>query len=329
MAMKNIFDSVRRFVDKIGNSNEISSNSSFLLDLPTELLQTISEHLSLSDLHSLSRTCRTFYNLINENAFWSHRIRIEFGQTIGELFTFDLFEKSKTIETEENPIRPSGFLHVRNETELDIAAIHSETNFNDEILKKRQTKMFVSKENFLDQLEFYQFTKPKNDEIHKIPLMKLVFFYLIDRKRTSVVDMEIVHRNGHYLVERLDSTCLNGRFIYLNNVCWLEITGKMKHRLMPGKYEIQWRLKAENRIHLPGETEFIVVPSNGKLKNFKMNENDFHSASIEHGGRWFVQKMGHIEVYQPSIIHVAIRNWNNPNWKNGLSWDSIELKLIS
>ena len=283
---------------------------------------------TLRDLHALSRTCQTFNNLVNDDSFWAHRIRCQFAPSIAQLYTFDLFEKPEMIETTD-PARPSGFIHGRDDYEIDRAAVNSATHYNDEALANRRAKMYVSKEDFLDKVEFFQYVRPKKKLLANVPLMKLVYFYLIDRKRTAIVNMGIVHRNEQYLVEETDADSLTGRIIRLRSVCWLEITGEMEHRLMPGKYEISWRMKARsNLVHMWGDTEFIVVPSHGKHHVHTMSFSDFREPSMEHGDQWFEQKMGQVEIYEPSKILVAIRNWNNGNWKMGVSWDCIELTIV-
>lgn len=275
----------------------------------------------------MSQTCQTFYTLINNDNFWIHRIRYQFSPSITQLYTFDLFQKPQYIQTNDEP-RPSGLEHTRVESELDELARNSATHYNDEAIERRHAKIYVSKEEFLRNIQYFHFNKPKNDL--QVPLMKLIYFYLIDRKREAVVDMVVVHRSNYYLVEQTDPDSFKGRIIHLTNVCWLEITGRFQHNIMPGKYEVIWRMKCDdNYIRIWGETEFIVVPSHGKMLVRKVSDNDFRTYAIEHGNRWFLINMGHIIIYEPSKVLIAMRNWHNGNWKSGISWDCIELKIVS
>ncbi|CAF2312670.1 unnamed protein product [Rotaria sp. Silwood2] len=308
------------------SSKDLSSNETcWLFCLPLEILQIITDFLSTSDINTLGQTCQTFYIFLNENNFWTYRIHRYFPQSVAQLYTIDLFHKPEIIQT-HNEIRPSGFTHVRTNAEFDLLAINSATHYNDEAIEKRHVKMYVSKEDFLNQLEFYQFEKPNN--YLEIPLMKLIYFYLIDRKRHAAVNMDVIHRNEYYLVEENDADSLTGRIIHLQSVCWLEITGRFEHKIMPGKYEVSWRMKCHQYSTIWGETEFIVVPQHGKLLNYKMSEDDFHNLVLQHEDRWSIVKMGQTIIYEPSIVLVAIRNWSNPNWKYGLSWDFIELTIV-
>ncbi|CAF0916423.1 unnamed protein product [Rotaria sordida] len=309
------------------SSQNLSSNEiCWLFYLPSEILEIITDFLSVKDINSLSQTCQTFYTFLNDNDFWTYRIYRYFPQSIAQRYTIDLFKKPTIIQT-YNEICSTGFNNVRTNSDFDILAINSATHYNDEAIEKSHTKMYVSKEDFLNQVEFYQYKKPNN--YLKIPFMKLIYFYLIDCKRYAAVDMDVVHRNEHYLVEKDDIDSLTGRIIHLQSVCWLELTGRFEHKIMPGKYEVSWRMKGDlHGIRISGETEFIVVPQHGKLLNYKISEDDFHNLVLEHENHWFIVKMGQIIIYEPSIILVAIRNWNNPDWKHGLSWDCIELTIV-
>ncbi|CAF1015951.1 unnamed protein product [Rotaria sordida] len=331
MAKKNIRNAFQSFMHWISSSNDQSSTDNvskvcWIFHLPSELLQTITEYLNVRDIISLSKTCRSFYILINDDNFWIHRIHCQFPQSISKLYTLDLFQEPENILTQDE-VRPSGFDHNRGDHELDLAAINSATHYNDEAIEKRHAKMYISKENFFTNLQYFQYKKPKN--ILEIPFMKLIYFYLIDRKRTSVVNMYVIHRNDRYLVEYNDKDSLIGRIIRLNQVCWLEISGRFEYDIMPGKYEVIWRMKGHsNHVNIWGETEFIVVPLHGKMLIHKISENDFQNYTLEHGTHWFSINMGHIIIYELSTVFMGIRNWNNGNWKTGISWDCIELKLI-
>lgn len=299
----------------------------WIFHLPPEILQTITDYLSTRDIISLSRTCQTFYTIINDDNFWIHRIHCEFPQPIADLYTYDVFQKCDTIETSDEP-RPSGFQSARTEAELDLAAINSATHYNDQAIEKRHAKMYLSKESFLTQLQYFQYKRPK--KVQEITIMKLMYFYLIDRKRRAVVDMDVVHRNDQYLVERNDANSFKGRIIELRNVCWLEITGHFEHAIMPGKYDVIWRMKCfDNYVRISGDTEFSVVPSHGKMLLHIISDDDFQRYALEHGNDWFTVKMGQIVVYDISRILIGIRNWNTGYWKSGIAWDCVELKPAS
>lgn len=299
----------------------------YLLQLPSELLQIITEYLPIRDLCAFARTCQTLNTLINTDAFWAHRIRAQFPSSITDLWTYDVFQKPVIIPTIDEQCS-NGFINRRDESNFDRTAADSATHFNDQAVEKRQEKMFVSKEDFQDAVQYFQYEKPRY--YRNVPFMKLVYFYLIDRKRTAVVDMDVVHRNDHFLVERQDNESLKGRIIALQSVCWLEITGFFPQKLMPGKYEVIWKMKSpDGDVRVYDQTEFIVVPTHGRLLNYRVSENDFRSYATEHGNRWFSVNMGETILYRPSIVHVAVRNWTNGYWKSGIAWDCIELKIVS
>jgi hypothetical protein len=299
----------------------------YILNLPPEILQNITEYLKTSDIVSLSRTCRAFYSLINVDSFWIHRIRCQFSPSITQLYAYDLFQKPSYIQTNDEP-RPSGFENTRNESELDELAKNSATHYNDAAIERRHAKMYVSKEDFLKNMQYFQYNKPRNDL--SIPFMKLIYFYLIDRKREAAVDMGVVHRNAYYLVERPDPNSFKGRIIYLQHVCWLEISGRFQHDIMPGKYEVIWRMKCQGTdVRMWSDTEFMVVPSHGKMLVHRVSDNDFRTYALKNIDQWFLINMGSIIIYEPSKVLIGIRNWSNGNWKSGISWDCIELKIIS
>lgn len=299
----------------------------WIVQLPPEILQAITEYLTPRDINSLSRTCQDFYTLINDDNFWIHRIRSQFSPSMADLYTYDVFQNFEPVETNEEP-RPTGFTHTKNESQLDQFAITSATHYNDEAIERRHAKIYISKEDFSKQVEYFQFKQPK--DYTKVPLMKLMYFYIIDRKRQATVDMGVIHRNDRYLVERNDRDSLKGKIIHLESVCWLEITGEFEHNIMPGKYDVIWRMKTHgNYIRIWGETEFIVVPSCGRLLIYKISENDFRTYGLENNDQWFLVNMGQTIIYEASKVLVGIRNWNNGNWKSGISWDCIELKVTA
>ena len=328
MATRQLRDSLRSFARWIGRSgDEEVPGPCFILDLPPEILQIIIEYSSLRDITSLSRTCRAFHSLISDDHFWIHRIRSRFSAPLAQLYTIDLFQAPKLAAIDTQPC-PSGFENVRNDGEIDRVACEAARYYNDEAIAKRGMKMFVSEDDFLRQLEYFQFKKPRIDA--EVPLMKLVYFYLIDRKRTAAVTMDIVHRGNQYLVETRDPNSYTGRIIQLQHVCWLELTGRFEHRLMPGRYRVTWRMKclaAHPQMH--GETEFLVVPSHGKVRIHKISEDDFQNYRLEHVDQWFQANLGEVEIYEPSTIFIAIRNWRDGNWKSGIAWDCVELTLVS
>jgi hypothetical protein len=141
--------------------------------------------------------------------------------------------------------------------------------------------------------------------------------------------MDVVHLNNYYLANSIDKDSLTGHIIQLRNVCWLEITGRFEQNIMPGKYEIIWRMKSHpGNVSMWGETEFIVVPSHGKMLINRVSDSDFRNYILEHTNRWFSITMGQIIIYEPSLVLMGIHNWNDGSWKSGISWDCIELKLI-
>jgi len=317
--------SISRSTRNTVTTDEISGVC-WILDLPPEILQMITDFLTVHDLISLSRTCRELHTLINDDSYWIHRIHSEFPRPIAQLYTFDLFQEPEHIQTNDEP-RPSGFNHVRDNGEIDLLARNSATHYNDEAIERRHAKMYVSKEDFLSNVQYFQFTKPREDL--EVPLMKLIYFYLIDRKRRAAVNMDVIHLNNSYLADSIDRDSLTGHIIQLRNVCWLEITGRFEQNIMPGKYEVIWRMKSHsNNALMWGETEFIVVPSHGKMLINRLRDSDFRNYILEHSNRWFSITMGQIIIYEPSLVLMGIRNWNDGSWKSGISWDCIELKLI-
>ncbi|UJR23089.1 hypothetical protein I4U23_026112 [Adineta vaga] len=307
------------------NDNQISGIC-WLLDLPPEIIQMFTDYLNVNDLISFSRTCRTFYTLINNDNFWMHRIHRQLPHSIAQLYTIDVYQPPEMIQTIDEP-RHADFLHVRTDSDFDKLANSSATHYNDEVIERRHDKMYVSNEDFLKHVNYFQFKTPSHHST--IPFMKLVYFYLIDRKRRAAASMDVIHLDGNYLADRTDQDSLTGHIIQLRSVCWLELTGRFQQRIMPGKYEVSWRMKGRTGyVTLYGETEFLVVPSHGKLLIKKIEDNDFRNYVLQQGDRWFTMNMGEIIIYKPSIVWMAIRNWNNGNWKSGLSWDCIELRMI-
>ena len=329
MTSKYVQNKFRSWVSSLAGvttNDGCASGACWILDLPPEIIQIITDYLNPHDLSAFSRACRTFYDLINQDSFWTHRIHRQFPHPVAQLYTSDLYRLPEMIQMTYEGRTPE-FRHTRPESQLDRFAIISATRYNDEAIEQSHTKMYVSKDKFLTNLRYFQFRTPKN--LSTIPFMKLIYFYLIDRKRRAAVNMDVVHLNGSYLVNRSDRNSLTGHVIQLQSVCWLEINGHFEQKIMPGKYEVSWRMKSQaNNINLYGETEFLVVPSHGKMLIKRVFDIDFQNYAIEHNNQWFTVNMGAIVIYEPSEVYMAIRNWNNGYWKSGISWDCIELKII-
>ncbi|CAF1053818.1 unnamed protein product [Adineta steineri] len=332
MTSKRIREGLQSIISRISpftinTTTDDISGICWILDLPLEILQMITDYLNVRDLTSLSRSCQMFYKLINNDNFWIHRIHYQFPHPIANFYTFDLFQKSEEIELVPQS-RPSGFMHTREDCDLDRFAVNSATYYNDEVIEQRHAKMYVSEDDFLTYIGYFHYNKPTKKM--NVPLMKLVYFYLIDRKQQAAANMHVVHLNGQYLVDRTTQESLTGHVIQLQSVCWLEITGNFEHHIMPGKYEVIWRMKGHaGNISMYGVTEFLVAPSNGKMLIKRITEEEFRSYTLEHGNRWFLKSLGQIMIYKPSKVMVGIRNWREGSWKAGVTWDYIELKVIS
>ena len=94
MTIENICERIRPVPERPSQS---SNDASPLLHLPVEIFQIIANFLSVRDINLLSQACRTFYILLNDNNFWTHRIRSRFQQSIAKLCAFDLFENLKSL----------------------------------------------------------------------------------------------------------------------------------------------------------------------------------------------------------------------------------------
>ncbi|CAF1999288.1 unnamed protein product [Rotaria magnacalcarata] len=316
--------------DKMSLQSSIDSSSDemcWFICLPYEIFEMILNFLNRKDINLLSQTCSKFYTLLNDDKFWNYLIYRDFPKSIAQFYTIDLFQKPEIVET-HNEIRQSDFLHRRQNDQIDILAINSATHYDDEVINERHAKMYVSKDNFVNNVEFFQF-KQFNKSL-QVPFNKIIYFYLIDRKRCAATNMNIAHLDRYNVVEELHSDSLIGRIIHLCSKRSLDISGRFEHRIMPGKYEVSWRMKADVcGIHIWGITEFIVVPQYGKLLNYRIHEDDFYNPILQHQDCWWIIKMGQTIIYEPSTVLVAIRNWDNHERKYGLLCDCIELTLVA
>ncbi|CAF0953466.1 unnamed protein product [Didymodactylos carnosus] len=305
---------------------------SFLLDLPPELFYLIGEHLSHDDLSRLSQTCSRLYQFINSDTLWTHLIRFKFPPSIAKLYTNGIFEEERdeateTEKTHQNKAQRPSFLNSKDsEWKLDAAAIRSAADYNETTVI--HLTMHLDQKWFRENVRYYQFNKTHSLNCKNIPLMKLMYFYLIDRKRVATTDMVVVHLNNeNYLREIRTKDSLNGRVVKLFSVCWLDITGKMEN-ILPGKYEFSWRMRLDMSAEIDGTTEFLAVPEYGTLICYRWTDEIIQEMKIKHGTAWFTADMGTTTIYKPSTVYVAVRNWTTPYWKQGLSWDCCELKLL-
>lgn len=309
------------------SSNSLMDQPCWLIDLPQEILEIIIDFLPGKDVNSLSQTCQKFYTFINNENFWQYFIHRHFPKSIAQLYTFDLFQKSKVIET-YNEIQQLDIINIRPDDQFDLLAINSATHYSDEAVQKCHRKMYVSKDDFLTNIDFFQFNK-FNKSING-PLNKIIYFYLIDRKRCAVIDMNVAHRDKYGIVDEYHPDCLTGHVLHLHSGRSLDISGRLEHKIMPGKYEVSWRMKSDAcSVYVPGVTEFIVVPQHGKLIIHRMLEDDFCRLIYQSKDYWSLLKIGQTIIYEPSTVLVAIRNWINRDWKYGLLLDCVEFKIVS
>ncbi|CAF1127504.1 unnamed protein product [Didymodactylos carnosus] len=172
-----------------------------------------------------------------------------------------------------------------------------------------------------------------NDLRQHIPLAKLMYFYLIDRKRMSVTDMFLFDDLTHPTQIEQDPTCLNGYCIRFND--HQRLRGAF-YSIIPGNYEIIWRLKAVKisdstekwgtLSHCFANPDFgtpccktFYSPRRGKSKWLP---------EMEKKNGWCLQSIGTFVVFETSTVYFSIRLHMTPYWAYAIYCDYVELKVV-
>ncbi|CAF3039229.1 unnamed protein product [Rotaria sp. Silwood2] len=170
---------------------------------------------------------------------------------------------------------------------------------------------------------------------------KIIYFELIKRKRISFSDFNLFtfDTNRNYTTIA-DPSSLNGYVLYIKDsieICYSLHIETLFENILPGKYDVIWRMKLSTPYML-GETEFFAVAEQvnpGRAAYMRWTQDDFLSmyrcfyCDITKTNLWFYQTIGIIEINgnKPCNVFISMTNHDSVHAKHGVYLDYVELKL--
>lgn len=350
----------------------------FLDELPHSVSYDLCKYLSFNDIGNLSKTCQQLFIFIERNNyFWMKLIENHFGSKfyqhyINEVFQnkknsdYDLYDTDQDRENFEKRFRKiSAFyktyrwlwvvLNCKDNSDGYLAY----RRIKEQKLRPRTNELKMS----LTMEQIFEYYLLRNDHLTKENLVeispyKLIYFYLIQSKRLSCLDLfpivircsmdPLLDRRKTFSNYEFDSNCSTGQYVRLYSYpihfeCGIK--GIFKS-VLPGIYQIICRIKLDkNEDYLPYcqrhcshdpqiekdvQCYFYAVPDYGtacECDKEVMNYNWFESNYLLDGKtNWFNQTMGKIQIFQLSNIYFAFRILGEFRYRHIL-FDYIQLDI--
>ncbi|UJR36844.1 hypothetical protein I4U23_029557 [Adineta vaga] len=329
--------------------------------LPDIIWYSICEYLpKLTDILHLSYTNQHLYDLIENNSFWRHLIRIRYGSVLLQRYCDEIFLHKNNceylcssneclIEFEKQYLQlPSAIL--RNGWNLIVTDAQN-GNLKGFAAAKR-AKFYLPKYSThlkmaIDEKTFRELIYPQNQSV----LSKLIYYYLSKRIRLSFAYETYTCFNTTRISELHRPKSINDitsdyGAIAILDLRWLAAIRAEFHLILPGRYAIYCRMKLELlRCEQPSNEdqftgEFTCIPEFGIMSSIEWdqdwfdlhyvmsNSNEMNNTMESNTSRWFEERMGLITVYELSKIYCGIRIWQIPYRKYSVMCDYIELKII-
>jgi hypothetical protein len=323
--------------------------------LPDIVWYSICEYLpNLTDIIHLSNTNHNLYNLLEENSFWRHLIRIRFGSILLNRYCDEIFSNKNSckylyssnehlIDFEKQYLQlPSAIL--RNGWNLIV------TNAQNGNLKgfaaAKRSKFYLPK--FSSELKMAMDEDLFRDlffqQNNKTVLSKLIYYYLSKRIRLSFAyqsyncldTTRISDVNRPKIIT--DVTSDFGSIAIIDSKWLAAIRGEFE-LIIPGRYAVICRLKLNLLLYKePSDEdqftgEFTCIPEFGIMSSCEWDQDwfDLHyviNNSTNENSQWFEEQMGILTVYELSKVYFGLRIWQIPYRKYTVMCDYIELKII-
>jgi hypothetical protein len=327
--------------------------SSDWTNLPDIIWYSICDYLpKLTDIIHLSCTNHKLHNILEENSFWRHLIRLRYGSILLNRYCDEIFTNQNSLDnlcsSNEHLIElekqysqlPSAILRngwilivtsAQNGNMKGFAAAKRAKFYLPKIFS--QLKMAIDENLFRDLI----------DDHYKTILSKLIYVYLSKRIRLSFAYETYICFDTTRVTEPLHPKLINDPTsdfgsIAILDLRWLAALRGEFHSIIPGRYAIICRMKLNLlRCEQPSDEdqftgEFTCIPEFGMMSSFEWDQDwfDLHYVmnNNEDTSQWFEERMGFITVYELSKVYFGLRIWQIPYRKYTLMCDYIELKII-
>lgn len=159
-------------------------------------------------------------------------------------------------------------------------------------------------------------------------------YFKLSRLKMPVEDFWIVHLGDRYIRKIKVRDSFSDYVIHLKTVCWLQLDGKF-NKVLPGKYEVIWRMKLVNAYMEDEEKPVIYYKartcescdSPGNQLVYEWSVEELERVEKEQANAWFLHNMGQITVDTVTDVYVEITG-RNGYWCGGFFWDYVELRPI-
>ncbi|CAF1131171.1 unnamed protein product [Adineta steineri] len=327
--------------------------------LPDIIWYSICEYLpNITDIIHLSNVNHNLYNIIEENSFWRHLIRLRYGSILLKRYCDEIFSNKNHcdylcsssehfIEFEKQYLQlPSAIL--RNGWNLIVTGAQN-GNMKGFAAAKRskfylpkyssQLKMAID-ENIFRDLIYHQ---------NQTVLSKLIYYYLSKRIRLSFayetyICFDITRINELCRPKIINDITSDFGSIAIFDSRWLAAVRGEFQSIIPGRYAIICRMKLNLlRCEQPSVEdqftgEFTCIPDYGIMSSLEWDQEWFDLRYVmnntninetnQDNCQWFEEQMGIITIYELSTVYFGLRIWQIPYRKYKIMCDYIELKII-
>ena len=140
-----------------------------------------------------------------------------------------------------------------------------------------------------------------------------------------------------YLSEEADDTCMNGKYVQLNSVCWFEMYGyhfppvDSNFRLVPpGSYYFIQRIQTHGRRpYFPEKIHFELKACSADGEETILDTTFLFDIQRLQGINpgWNCFAVGYFQIDKPCKIKLRLHAIQT-SWKNGFCWDYFELMAV-
>ncbi|CAF0735018.1 unnamed protein product [Adineta ricciae] len=187
------------------------------------------------------------------------------------------------------------------------------------------------------------FTDPisLSDSVNKACRSKLIYLNLTKRKQIAFSELTRFSFDiNRTYTSTPDSSSLNGYVLHIKDsleLCYTLHIETVFKNILPGKYDVIWRMKL-NLPYMLGATEFFAVAEQihpSQMAYMRWTQEDFSLmyrcfyCDLTKTNLWFYQSIGFVEIHgdQPCDVYVSMVNYDSIHAKHGVYLDYVELKL--
>jgi len=158
-------------------------------------------------------------------------------------------------------------------------------------------------------------------------ICKEVFRRISNLKIPVIPTLSFVWMNDTYWSSKNDETSHSKKIAYLNQVCWLQISGTLQN-IPRGKYNVIWRMKMDKDSAFNFNATWSL--KEGDVESLVYNWPKPHNEMAVHVNKgWFNWNMGTIVVKNDHASLDLYIIGGNPSWFGGWALDYIQFVPVN